>query len=604
MYDTALATVQLTMDAAKAYGRDDLAYRLSHVADRLRDPAVRVLVVGEFKQGKSSLINALVNAPVCPVDDDVATSAPTAIRYAEEPWATVTYEPDDPSSEPAPEAIELDALPLYVAEGGNPGNRRRVRIVEVGLPRRILSQGVVLIDTPGVGGLGSAHTATTVAALPMADALLFLTDASQELTAPELEFLATARDACPNIAFVLTKIDFYPEWRRIRDIDAAHLERLGMDVPILTTSATLRRKAIESKDRALNLESGYPYLAEHLATVASGDANRSIKTAVADLHGAVDQLRSAFVAEKETLEHPDDASAVVARFTQAKAKAEELRSKAAKWQVTLNDGIADLTADIDHVLRARMRLTTREAEATIDEQDPAEIWDEFEQWLQRRVSHDLAQTYLELSARADELSERVAGHFDDGVESIRIEPDATDALQTAAAIETRKRIEDESPSIGGKGLIAMRGSYGGFLMFGMIARMAGLAMLNPATAVIGVLMGTKAVRDEKRRRLTMRRQQAKITTRQYIDDATFAIAKETRDTLRQVQRHLRDHYQGRAEEMNRSISESLQAAKGAMKIDTEQRTRRLRDVVAELQRLDGLRQRIDALEGSTEGKPT
>ena len=44
---------------------------------------MRVLVVGEFKQGKSQLVNALVNAPVCPVDDDIATAVPTVVRHAE-----------------------------------------------------------------------------------------------------------------------------------------------------------------------------------------------------------------------------------------------------------------------------------------------------------------------------------------------------------------------------------------------------------------------------------------------------------------------------------------------------------------------------------------
>ena len=604
MYQSAIATVEFAITATTAYGRDDLTSRLSHVADRLRDPAVRVLVVGEFKQGKSSLVNALLNAPVCPVDDDVATSVPTAIRYAADPAATVTHEPQDNETEPSTKTIDLDALPRYVAESGNPGNQRQVRIVEVGIPRRLLQQGLVLIDTPGVGGLGSSHTATTIAALPMADAMLFVTDASQELTGPELEFLATAREACPNIAFVLTKTDFYPEWRRIRELNIGHLQRLGLEVPVLATSAALRNKALESDDRQLNIESGYPHLAEHLSAVAAKNAGTAIDAAVSDLRGAIDQLRTMFEGERETLENPETGDDVVARFTTAKEHAEALRDRAARWQVTLNDGVADLNADIDHALRARMRVTSREAEETIENQDPAEIWHEFEEWLQRRVSHDLAQTYLELSRRTDELSEQVGEHFDAGSEAIRVKLDATEALQTAASIAPRERKEDKEAGLGGKTMIAMRGSYGGFLMFGMLARTAGLAMLNPATAVIGVLMGGKAVRDEKERRLTQRRQQAKLTSRQYIDDATFTIGKEMRDTLRQVQRRLRDHYQAWAEEMNRSISESLAAAKSAMQIDETQRTQRLRDVLAELQRIDALAKRVDSLHtAANEGTP-
>ena len=59
--------------------RPDLRRRLEQTRDRLNDPNIRVIVVGEFKQGKSQLINALVNAPVCPVDDDIATAVPNPV---------------------------------------------------------------------------------------------------------------------------------------------------------------------------------------------------------------------------------------------------------------------------------------------------------------------------------------------------------------------------------------------------------------------------------------------------------------------------------------------------------------------------------------------
>ena len=97
---------------------------------------------------------------------------------------------------------------------------------------------------------------------------------------------------------------------------------------------------------------------------------------------------------------PSVAAAVMADFENAKERTTALRDQAARWQITLNDGIADLNTDFDHRLRGRLRQTGIEAEATLDEQEPGKIWDQFEQWLRRRVSHDLAQTYLEL-ARPD-----------------------------------------------------------------------------------------------------------------------------------------------------------------------------------------------------------
>ena len=77
-----LETLELAIQGARAYQREDLAERLSSARRLLADSTVMVHVVGEFKQGKSQLVNALVNAPVCPVDDDIATAVPTVVRYA------------------------------------------------------------------------------------------------------------------------------------------------------------------------------------------------------------------------------------------------------------------------------------------------------------------------------------------------------------------------------------------------------------------------------------------------------------------------------------------------------------------------------------------
>src|SRR4029450_2267724 len=89
----ALSVVDLGRQAAKAYARPDLLSRLSATRKRLADPAFHVFVIGEFKQGKSSSVNALLNAPVCPVDDDIATSVPTAIGFGDPPSAAVLFDP-------------------------------------------------------------------------------------------------------------------------------------------------------------------------------------------------------------------------------------------------------------------------------------------------------------------------------------------------------------------------------------------------------------------------------------------------------------------------------------------------------------------------------
>src|SRR4030095_480830 len=147
----ALSVVDLGRQAPKAAGRRALTQRLTQTRKRLADPAFHVFVIGEFKQGKSSLVNALLNAPVCPVDDDIATAVPTAIGFGDAPARVLSDPggaPSDPDREPIREEIEVDQVARHVTEASDPTGERRVTSVDVLLPRKLLSDGLVIVDTP------------------------------------------------------------------------------------------------------------------------------------------------------------------------------------------------------------------------------------------------------------------------------------------------------------------------------------------------------------------------------------------------------------------------------------------------------------------------
>ena len=130
---TPSAAVELALTTVARYRRPDLEGRLRQARARLDDGHVRVLVVGEFKQGKSLLVNGLVGAPVCPVRDDVATSVATVVSHAPQPAITLRARVQGPDGRSTvrpvqrtevPVAAMAEALAGYVTERGNPGNRR------------------------------------------------------------------------------------------------------------------------------------------------------------------------------------------------------------------------------------------------------------------------------------------------------------------------------------------------------------------------------------------------------------------------------------------------------------------------------------------------
>ena len=597
--------VQRTRSLCQQQGRNDLIARLGHTSRRLSDPSVRVLVVGEFKQGKSQLINALVNAPICPVDDDVATAVPMEVRYGTEPGGALLLASRTTTASGALAEPEEVSVPIETVAGSIGGHVERTdgRTV-VGakalLPRSILQDGLVFVDTPGVGGLASSHSASTLAALPTADAVILVSDASSEFTEPEVTFLRQALAACPTVILVLSKTDLFPEWRRVRDLDRGHLQRLGLALPMIAVSSNLRLAAAASADADLNEESGFPELVRYLHTdVLARRDQLLLRSTAHDVTGVVANLRLALTAEKDALDDPAAVPELVAALTEARTRAEELKRRSSRWQSTLSDGVADLNADLDHDLRDRVRVILREAEGSIDQGDPGQSWDEFSVWFEQRISAAIADTFLWAERNAGWLVEEVGQHFTEDSKTLTPDFHLDDTTGVVDPVNELGQLDTGQLNTMQKMLVGLRGSYGGILMFGLLTGLAGIPLVNPISVGAGIILGTKAYRDEADQRLKRRRGEAKTLVRKYADDVIFYVSKQLKDRLRIVQRAVRDHYNDVAEELSTSLGSSVTNAQKAAQASVAERTARLAEVKRSLGQLDEVTQEANRLAAGT-----
>jgi tRNA U34 5-carboxymethylaminomethyl modifying GTPase MnmE/TrmE len=259
-----------------------------------------------------------------------------------------------------------------------------------------------------------------MSALPTADAVLLVSDASQEYTAPELEFLSRAVRLCPNVACVLTKTDLYPEWRRIAELDRGHLRTAGVDAELIAVSSQVRWQAVTTGDLDLNAESGFAELEEYLVRRVLGQADLlSRRSTVHDVLAVTDQICDSLRAERAARSDPARAQEIVRELTGAQGRAAALKERSARWQHTLNDGVTDLNADIDHDLRDRMREVTRLAEEEIDGGgDPTRTWEQLTTWVQQQVASAASANFVWATERARWLARQVATHFDDQREAV------------------------------------------------------------------------------------------------------------------------------------------------------------------------------------------
>ena len=196
---------------------------------------VYVAVIGEFKRGKSSLINALLGDEVLPTGVTPVTAAPTLVRFGKVPRATVRLSDDTEIP------IGVAELPDYITEAGNPGNRRGVREVVVEHPSPLLGPGIVLADTPGTGSVHAHNTQSTAAFLPRVDVALLVLSVTAPLSEAEAHLLTAVGETAARAAVCLNKVDLLSPEELTESLDfvTAQIDALtgGIKMPVFPVSA-------------------------------------------------------------------------------------------------------------------------------------------------------------------------------------------------------------------------------------------------------------------------------------------------------------------------------------------------------------------------------
>lgn len=571
-----------TRSIADLNDRADVSARLAAARDRITDPLVRVVIAGQLKQGKSQLLNSLLNLPAARVGDDESTVLVTVVGYEDQPSARIVAS-DGRGGE---EAVEVPVADLRTDLRRAPQARgRRVVRIEVGAPSPLLKGGLVFIDTPGVGGHGQPHLSAMLGLLPDADAVLFVSDASQEFTEPEMRFIRQAAEICPTTAVIATKTDLYPFWRQVVEADNAHLCRVGLEIPVIPASSLLRSHAVATDDKELNEESNFPAIVRFLSEkVLSGGNDRTRDHVIGEIRSAAEHLILSVGSELSVLSDPDQVRRLTADLERRKQEAQEALQQTALWQQVLTDGIADLTADVDHDLRARFRAITQQAEEVIDSLDPTLHWAEIGAQVEEDVANAVGDNFVWAYQRAEALAAEVAHTFvDAGVDVVTMpELSAREMAVGMGRLKSLARLESKPVGKGHKMITSMRGSYGGVLMFGMLTSVAGLGMFNPISLGAGLLLGRKAYHEDMENRMLRVRNEAKTNLRRFVDDVLFVVTKESRDRLKNIQRQLRDHYREIANQTTRSLNESLQATLSAARLEEADRTTRVRELERQL----------------------
>jgi len=186
---------------AQELGAEPVAEEARELAARVSEGRFYVACVGQFKRGKSTLLNALVGHEVVPTGFVPVTAVPTVIRFGDEPHARVRMR------DGAWRDVAMTDLKEYVTEELNPENKKAVDGAEVFVPSPLLSSGMCFVDTPGLGSVFTGNTATTQAFIPHIDAALVVVGADPPIAGEELALVEEVGKQVQDLILVINKAD-------------------------------------------------------------------------------------------------------------------------------------------------------------------------------------------------------------------------------------------------------------------------------------------------------------------------------------------------------------------------------------------------------------
>lgn len=417
---------------------------LSRLLEKLRQNRFHLVILGAFKRGKSTLINALLGEAVLPTAVVPLTSVVTILGYGEKLDIEVLFQNGQRRRITQPELAE------YITEKGNPRNQKHVREVEISYPSEYLRDGVRIIDTPGVGSVYSHNTEVAYNYLPQVDAAVFVVTVDPPLSAAEHDFLRDIREYVHKLFFVLNKIDYVEEAERREALDftsqVLQADLVAEQVKIFPMSAKLALEGKHNGKSDLLKASLLPQFEDYLRRFLYQDKGRVLL--VSCLAGALKALTDSTLALKVERQ----ASTLPLKELEEKITRFDLEfqgiEKEREMSLFLLDGrvkgmISELDADLDSFKRETTTRLRREMELTFQQKSRsardlrkemeeflfAALRDVFTVWRRQEIellSQNLADTHQDFAGRINAILERLtqltAQIFDFSLRGFEAEP--------------------------------------------------------------------------------------------------------------------------------------------------------------------------------------
>ena len=486
------------------------AESIKETLEKAKDEHFEVAIVGEFKRGKSTLINALLGQEVLPADVLPATATLNRVTYSTEPYVQVEYKNGES------ERVEIDRLEEYVTKLTSESERKAETVKEatVYYDTEFCRNNVDIIDTPGLND-DDQMTNVTMSIIPKIDAAVFVISANSPFSQFEKEFLEkkmltsdvgriifvvncfgtfTQDDENKIVETVRTRIGKYvmEKAKKVMGEDSREFAVYKRKIGTPRVIGVYAKRALTAKtsgDQALLEESNFPEFENALETLLTQErgvitlqilANKITNSGTEILRSIVMQENALMMANDEFME----------KYDAAIKEIDEIRNLKRSEFVKINDAANKVFEDLRPVLDNYWSNIEEAAMEVIDNFQMSS--DDFKKDRLKLVSSKLTEKIKEsMEARAQIICEQIQNSINQAVsgETERLQEFEDEFFESVAAIQRMFAVSDRVSSNGGtldKVIGAATGAYGvGGIYLGFRESGVKGALLGGATGLAG-----------------------------------------------------------------------------------------------------------------------
>src|SRR5579862_2423736 len=343
------STLMRLAELAEAFDAEQVAADARSVAERVSEGRFYVACIGQFKRGKSSVLNALVGDSVLPTGVVPVTTVPTIVRYGSHAAARVRFEAAGGWTD-----IPVKTVDEYVSEEKNPGNAKHVAALEIFVPSPLLATGMCFVDTPGLGSVFTGNTAATQAFIPHIDAALVVIGADPPLAGEELALVEAVARHVQDLIIAINKADRTTDAERAEAMAFA-LRQLEKRLPQHSVGPLFEVSAAEQLERR-GTGRDWEKLVASLNRLIEGSGRRLIQAACErGLQRISEQLLVIISEERDALQRPvEESETRIAAMKQTIADAERSMRDLGYLFMAEQQHISDIFVDDHKAFLARV----------------------------------------------------------------------------------------------------------------------------------------------------------------------------------------------------------------------------------------------------------